>query len=71
MQRMNPSIIVYKYSSENLLPVIILPKDISYDITFLKCFFMYNSVKSNGGHTWFQVWLGYDDSNENILISAK
>ena len=37
----------------------------------MKKYFNNINVKPNGGHTWFQVWLGHDESAENLLMNMK
>ena len=71
LQLIDPSIIIYAY--ENAVPseAILKPNDIPSDISIIKKFFMNVSVKPMGGHTWFQVWLGHDDSVSNILMNMK
>ena len=71
LQTMDPTVVIYEYSSETPTQAITSPKDISDDITFLKRYFTNISIKPNGGHTWFQVWLGHDDSSENLIINTK
>ena len=71
LQLIDPSIIIYAY--ENIIPseAILKPNDIPTDISILKKFFMNVNIKPMGGHTWFQLWLGHDDSVSNILANMK
>ena len=71
LQAIDPSLVIYEYNSERPSKVILKPKDIPTDISVMKKFFTNINVKPNGGHTWFQVWLGHDDSVPNILTNMK
>jgi len=54
-----------------LFPVIIIVKNVPSDFSTMKKYFSNISVKHNGGHTWFQVWLGQDESPDNLLTNVK
>jgi len=71
LQAIDPSLIIYEYNSERPSEAILKPKDTPTDISAMKKFFSNISVKPNGGHTWFQVWLGHDDSIANVLTNMK
>ena len=71
LQRIDPTIIIYAYDSEIPSEAILKPNDIPTDISIMKKFFSNINVKPNGGHSWFQIWLGHDDSVSNILTNMK
>ena len=71
LQRIDPSMVIYAYNNEIPTEAILKPNDMPNDISVLKKFFMNISVKPMGGHTWFQVWLGHDDSVSNIIENMK
>ena len=71
LQAIDPTLVIYAYESDLPTEAILKPKDMPSDITIMKIFFSNISVKPNGGHSWFQVWLGHDDSIANILTNMK
>ena len=68
---MDSSIVIYKFEGEVPDEAIIGSKNIPSDFSTMKQFFSNVNVKPNGGHAWFQVWLGHDESCDNILTNIK
>ena len=68
---MDSSIVIYKFEGEVPDEAIIGSKNIPSDFSTMKQFFNNVNVKPNGGHAWFQVWLGHDESCDNILTNIK
>ena len=71
LQQIDPTIIIYEYNNNIPNEAITTPNNMPNDISILKKFFNNISIKPNGGHTWFQVWLGHDDPVSNILANMK
>jgi len=63
--------VIYGYENEIPVNVILKPNDIPTGISIMKKFFSNISVKPSGGFLWFQVWIGHDDSPENIINNIK
>ena len=68
---MDPTVVIYKFESETPQEAVIGAKNLPTDFTTMKQFFNNVNVKPNGGHTWFQVWLGHDEPCDNILTNVK
>jgi len=68
---LDSNIAIYEYEAVNPSKAILKVKDIPKDYSIMKKFFSNISVKPNGGHTWFQMWIGHDEQIENILIDMK
>ena len=71
LQRIDPTMVIYAYDNEIPTEAILKPNDMPNDISILKKFFKNISVKPMGGHTWYQVWLGHDDTVSNITENMK
>ena len=67
----DPTCIIYGYENEIPTDAIMKSKNIPTDISIIKKFFSNISVKPNGGFSWFQVWIGHDDTPENIIVNMK
>ena len=59
------------FDSEKPTEAITSVKNIPSDFSIMKKYFSNISVKPNGGHSWFQVWLGQNESPENLLTNLK
>ena len=68
---MDSSVIIYKFENETPQEAILDSKNLPTDFSTMKQFFNNVNVKPNGGHTWFQVWLGHDEPYDNILTNMK
>ena len=68
---MDPSLVIYAFESVLPSEAITSVKNIPSDFTIMKKYFNNISVKPNGGHTWFQVWMGHDESSENLIMNTK
>ena len=71
LYQIDPDIAIYDYESIKPTQAILSSKNIPNDFSIMKTFFNKINVKPNGGHTWFQVWLGHSEPIENILINMK
>jgi len=69
--QIDPTIVIYAYESDLPTEAILKPKNMPTHITIMKKIFSNISVKPNGGHTPFQVWLGHNDSIAIILTNMK
>ena len=67
----DPDIVIYDYESIKPTQAILSSKNIPHDFSIMKTYFNNINVKPNGGHTWFQVWLGHTEPIENIIINMK
>ena len=63
--------IIYAYDSNISSEAIIQLTYMLNDINILQKFFNNINIKPNGGHSWFQVWLGHNNSEANILADIK
>lgn len=68
---MDSSVVIYKFEGDVPNEAIIGSKNIPSNFSTMKQFFNNINVKPNGGHSWFQVWLGHDESYDNILTNIK
>ena len=68
---MDTIIVIYTFESFIPTEAITNIKKIPSDFSIIKKYFNNINVKLNGGHTWFQVWLGYNESSENLLTNMK
>ena len=71
LQAIDPSLIVFAFDNELPTKAILSPKQIPNDIYTLKRYFSNISVRPQGGHTWFQTWLGHDESPSNVSVNMK
>ena len=70
IQQIDPTIILYAYDNSILSEAITKPTNMPNDISILN-FFNNINIEPNGDHSWFQIWLGHDDSELNILANMK
>ena len=68
---MDPSTVIYAFESIIPSEAITSIKNIPSDFSIMKKYFNNISVKPNGGHTWFQVWMGHDESSDNLIMNMK
>ena len=68
---MDPTLVIYEFEDTSPNTAIMSLKNMPSDFTIMKKYFNNINVKPNGGHTWFQVWLGHDESAENLLMNMK
>ena len=71
LQLIDSSIIIYNYEAETPTEVIIKSKNIPNEFNKMKMFFNNIDIKPNGGHTWFQMWIGHDEPADNLLVNMK
>ena len=67
----DPSSVIYGYENEIPTDAILKVKNIPSDISAMKKFFANINIKPNGGYSWFQVWIGHDDTTANIITNMK
>ena len=67
----DPDIAIYDYESAKPTQAILSSKNIPHDFSIMKTYFNNINVKPNGGHTWFQVWIGHTEPIENIIVNMK
>jgi len=67
----DPDIAIYDYESAKPTQAILSSKNIPHDFSIMKTYFNNINVKPNGGHTWFQVWIGHTEPIENITVNMK
>ena len=71
LYEIDPEIAIYEYDSQIPSKAILNVKNLPNDYAIMKTFFNNINVKPNGGHSWFQMWIGHDEPVENLLINMK
>ena len=71
LYEIDPQIAIYEYDPITPAKAILNSKNLPNDYAVMKTFFNNINVKPNGGHSWFQMWMGHDEPIENILINMK
>ena len=71
LQLIDSSIVIYNYEAETPTEAIIKSKNIPNEFSKMKMFFNNINIKPNGGHTWFQMWIGHDEPADNLLVNMK
>ena len=71
LYEIDPQIAIYEYDPAIPSKAILNPKNLPNDYAVMKTFFNNINVKPNGGHSWFQIWIGHDEPVDNLLINMK